>query len=89
MKYPRTLRGTANGSVSTETLLQYAKYLASEIVTISNGNRTYTASIIENWRYLDGDFEFTFTEGALEFIQETDDPRGDIVKVLFAEVESK
>ncbi|WP_222938814.1 hypothetical protein [Pseudomonas veronii] len=67
MKYSKTLPGTANSSIPTETLLQYAKYLASEIITVTHGSRSYAASIIENWEYSDGNFEFTFPEEALDY----------------------
>ena len=59
-------------------MLQYAKYLASEIITVTHGSRSYAASIIE----------FTFPEEALDYLQTTDDPRGKIVKVLFTEIGS-
>lgn len=86
MGFQKTLRGEAIGSLEPEDLIKHLEHLSSEIVSIGIGNQLASSVIVKRWEF-DGDsFDIEFSEQALYFLQTTDDPRCEIVALLFHQI---
>ncbi|UST77242.1 hypothetical protein [Pseudomonas siliginis] len=86
MKFKKTLQGRTKGDMPVEALLQHLQHLSRETVNMNTSSYTASALIVEQWRF-DGEFfDVQFSQPAIEFLQATDDPRGEIVAVLFNEI---
>ena len=87
MKFQQALHGKAKGSLPLETLFTHLRLLSRETVNIDAPGRSGWAFIVDQWEF-DGEyFDIQFSESAIDFLQITDDPRSEIVAVLFNEIE--
>jgi hypothetical protein len=93
MKFQQALHGKAKGSVPLETLFTHLRLLSPvscllsrETVNIDAPGRSGWALIVDQWEF-DGEyFDIQFSESAIDFLQIADDPRSEIVAVLFNEI---
>lgn len=86
MKFKNALQGKAKGNLPVEALIQHLQHLARETVNISTSSYTASDVIVKQWGFDGESFEVQFSQPAIEFLQATDDPRGEIVAVLFNEI---
>lgn len=86
MKFDRILSGSPKGPESEQQLLNHAAYLARETVNLNNGRSQGQLAIVEQWSADNGNFEIVFSEQALDYLHELDDPRIEIVKTLFNQI---
>lgn len=86
MCFQKTLRGQVIGSLEPEDLIKHIEHLSSELVNVGTGNQMASSVIVKRWEF-DGDyFDIEFSEQALHFLQTTDDPRCEIVGLLFHQI---
>lgn len=87
MKFQKTLQGKPRGSTAPEVLMQNLNFLARESVNIAKSGLTVRETILQSWHF-DGEcFVIIFSEPALDLLQSTDDPRIEIVQIVFDQVE--
>jgi hypothetical protein len=55
-------------------------------VNISTSSYAASDVIVKQWGFDGESFDVQFSQPAIEFLQATDDPRGEIVAVLFNEI---
>lgn len=86
MKFQTTLQGKNIGTAPSEILIQHAKFLADERVTVEHGDRTEYVTIVLKWRCSETRFFIEFSERALTLLQEQNDWRLDILSLLFENI---
>lgn len=86
MEFRKTLRGKAKGSLPVDVLLKHVEHLSGETVNITTPHLTASSVIVERWQFDGVHFDIQFSEPAIDFLQATDDPRSEIVAVLFNEI---
>lgn len=86
MRFQKSLQGKAKGSVSVDALLEHLHHLSGETVNINAPGLSVSGVIVEKWQFDGESFDVQFSEQAIDFLQAADDPRIEIVAVLFNEI---
>lgn len=86
MKFQKTLHGKVTGSMPVEELFKHLQHLSREAVNVNASGCTAAVFIVEQWNFDGQYFDVQLSQLAVDFLQTVDDPRSELVAVLFNEI---
>ncbi|AVX93341.1 hypothetical protein [Pseudomonas psychrophila] len=86
MNIQKELHGKASGSVLVDGLIERLRHLSRETVNIDSPDFEASGPIVEQWDFDGEHFDVRFSQLAVDFFQTADDPRRELIAVLFNEI---